>query len=114
LKSGHFNVLPALSALRVACTRPELWDLGETIGLLKRLSQPDLRSIIDRLSQTDLFSSSLRVSIPLRRSLPECRSTFDRLSSIAMVLVSTSFYSRWLRQGAFGKLLTMSRHPVRG
>jgi hypothetical protein len=58
--------------------------------LIERLSRPDLRSTVERLSPTNLFSSSVRVSTPLRRSLPERRSVFDRFSSIAMVFAPTS------------------------
>ena len=51
----------------------------------ERRSTPDLRSIPDRLSPIVFFSSSLRVSTPLRRSLPERRCwTFVRFSSFAM------------------------------
>lgn len=53
-----------------------------------RLSKPDLRSTWERLSPT-LFSPSVRVSTPLRRSLPERRPMFDRLSSIAMIVSPT-------------------------
>jgi hypothetical protein len=55
-----------------------------TKGALDRRSWPDLRSDVDRLSPTNLFCSSVRVSTPLRRSLRERRSKFDRLFSIAM------------------------------
>jgi hypothetical protein len=65
----------------------------EDDGLLERLSRPDLRSIVERLSPTDLFSSSLRVSTPLRRSLLERRSTFNRFSSIAIVAAPDN--ERW-------------------
>ena len=54
--------------------------------VLDRRSKPDLRSVWDRLSPTVLFSSSVRVPTPLRRSLPERRPTFDRLSSTAMIV----------------------------
>jgi hypothetical protein len=58
--------------------------------LIERLSRPDLRSTVERLSPTNLFSSSVRVSTPLRRSLPERRPTFDRFSSIAMAFAPNS------------------------
>jgi len=50
-----------------------------------RRSDPDLRSGVDRLSPIAAFSSSLRVSTPLRRSFPERRPTTDRLLSFAIV-----------------------------
>jgi hypothetical protein len=69
--------------------------------LLERLSRPDRRSIVDRLSPTNLFSSSLRVPTPLRRSLPERRSLLDRLSSIAMVSTPKSFHCQWQKMSQF-------------
>ena len=54
--------------------------------VLDRRSKPDLRSVWDRLSPTVLLSSSVRVSTPFRRSLPERRPTSDRLSSTAMIV----------------------------
>jgi hypothetical protein len=53
-----------------------------------RRSKPDLRSIPDRLSPTSFFSSSVRVSTPLRRSLPERRPSLARLNFMAMSLIS--------------------------
>ena len=84
--------------------RPAAWRTGWLLGasarsngyagrlgvevavVLDRRSNPDLRSVWDRLSPTVLFSSSVRVSTPLRRSLPERRPTFDRLLSTAMIV----------------------------
>jgi hypothetical protein len=65
--------------------------LADTV--FDRRSNPDLRSIADRLSPTTLFSSSVRLSTPLRRSLPERRP--DRLSSIAIAI--SQFEGKMLR-----------------
>jgi hypothetical protein len=56
-------------------------------GEFDRRSTPNLRSIPDRLSPIVFFPSSLRVSTPLRRSLPK-RPIFVRFSSFTMGLVS--------------------------
>jgi hypothetical protein len=61
---------------------------------LARLSRPDLRSIVERLSPTNFFSSSVRVSTPRRRSLPE--RVRDRFLSIA-----TFFRSKQLKSPQF-------------
>jgi hypothetical protein len=60
-----------------------------TVRLLRvtrRLSKPDLRSIVDRLSPISPFSSAVRGSTPLRRSLSKRRPAFERLSSIAIAI----------------------------
>ena len=57
-------------------------------GEFDRRSTLDLRSIPDRRSPIAFFSSSLRVSTPLRRPLPERRWTCVRFSTFAMGLVS--------------------------
>jgi len=58
-------------------------------AVLDQRSDADLRSIPDRLL-VRLFSSSVRVSTPLRRSFPERRSRPLRLSSIVMGRSSAS------------------------
>jgi hypothetical protein len=85
--------LGAFPADKRSTRHPEM-DYFVSVGLpvvaagaaFDRRSKPDLRSVVDRLSPTSLFSSSGRVSTRLRRSLPERRSRLNRLSSISMAI----------------------------
>jgi hypothetical protein len=76
-------------------------------GLTKRLSQPDLRSAVERLSPSNFFSVSLRVSAPLRRPLLERRSTIDPFFSNAMLsapnTVNPGSAPAWDKEHVFGR-----------
>ena len=64
-------------------------------GWSDRRSKPDLRSVAERRSPSSFLSSWVRLSVPLRRSLSERRSTLDRLF-IAMAVSPARLIARSL------------------
>jgi hypothetical protein len=78
----QLQVTAAATAATLGCQEGQSAAFDKTpFAVFGRRSNPERRFQFNRLSPTNLFSSSDRVSAPLRRSLPERLSPFSRLSS---------------------------------
>ncbi len=73
--------------LKLQCRSRVIVEIAAA-GFARRF-KPDRRSLFERRSPVNRFSSSDRVSAPLRRSTLERLPPFEHLSSLAIALLQT-------------------------